>query len=236
MAWRMLVALHEITGHGSGKMNPRLDQDPRAYLKEYYSTLEEARADLVALWHIFDPKIKEIAGFATDEEWLGVARQMYDDYAVSALLQLRQVPGGTDYHEDHHRAIQLNVEYLRANFGAIEPLEKAGKVFFRVTDYDLMRRGVGELLAELMRIKAEGDYTNIRELVDRYAIRFDPAWRDQVIARAGACGMPRYTAMIMPHMVPVTDSAGVITDVRIKYDQDFLTQQREFARLQRIES
>src|SRR6185312_3589506 len=140
-------------GHGSGRLSPKLQgKDPASFLKEYYSTLEETRADLVALWSFWDPKLIQLGLIPNTE----VAKAAYDGEARSALTQLREVPTGTTIEEDHRRGTQLIVNYIRDKTGGIEPRTRDGKVYLVVTDYAKARQGVGMLLTELMRIKAEG--------------------------------------------------------------------------------
>src|SRR6185369_14615529 len=164
----MLTAMHEVIGHGSGNLSERLTASGAgAYLKEYSSTLEEARADLMGLWNVWDPKLKELNLVKDQEE---VAKAMYDNAARAPLTQLRRIPKGDTIEEDHQRDRQLIAHYIKDKTGAIEYVDKAGKTFVRVTDYQKMRQGVGQLLAELMRIKAEGDYDAIKSLVDTYGV------------------------------------------------------------------
>ena len=139
LASDLLVAMHEVLGHGSGKMNPQLTQEPAVYLKEYYSTLEEARADLVALWNFFDPKLIEIGAIPN----LEVAKAAYDTEARAALVQLHEFPTGDTIEEDHRRGTQLIVNFIRDKTGAIQPVERDGKVYLVVKDYDAdaQRRG-----------------------------------------------------------------------------------------------
>src|SRR5262249_50778206 len=144
--------------------------------------LEEARADLMALWNVWDPKLKELGLIQGDQEQ--VARAMYNSAARVALVQLRSIPRGTTIEEDHQRDRQLIARYIQDKVpGSIEQFERGGKTYIRVVDYQKMRHGVGMLLAELMRIKAEGDYDAIKALADKYAVHFDPALRDQVLTR-----------------------------------------------------
>ncbi|HTK28022.1 MAG TPA: hypothetical protein VL309_00615 [Vicinamibacterales bacterium] len=191
------TAMHEVIGHGSGKLSDRLHGGAQPYLKEYYSTLEEARADLMALWNVWDPKLKAL-GLVEDQD--NVAKTMYDAQAQAALRQLRTVPRGDTIEEDHARDRQLIVNYIMDKTGAIERVDRDGRTNYRVTDYQKMREGVGLLLAELMRIKAEGDYAAIKTLVDRYGVHFDPALRDQVVARYKALDLPTYWAGVNPEL------------------------------------
>ncbi len=210
----LMTALHEIIGHGSGKVSPKLTHEPAWYLKEYFSTLEEARADLMALWNVWDPKLRELRLISSED----VAKAMYYQAANAPLTQLRRNPKGDTLEEDHERDRQLIVEYIMDKTGGISKKERDGKIYYYVDDFQKMRKGVGMLLAELMRIKAEGDYPAIKALVDRYGVHFDPALRDQVIARYSKLNIPTYWAGINPEL----DMEGNL--VTISYPRDAVRQ------------
>lgn len=217
----LMTALHEVIGHGSGKMNPKLTREPAFYLKEYFSTLEEARADLMALWSVWDPKAREL-GLASNPD---VAKVMYYDAVLVAITQLRQIPKGDTIEEDHERDRQLIVNYIKDKTAAISEVKRGGKTYLEIRDFAKMREGVGQLLAELMRIKAEGDYNAIKALIDKYAVHFNPALRDEVLQRYGKLNIPTYWAGINPELTPSFDSAGKISKVAISYPRDFVKQQ-----------
>jgi dipeptidyl-peptidase-3 len=217
----LLTAMHEVIGHGSGKLGEKTKSGAEPFLKEYFSTLEEGRADLMALWNVWDPKLKEL-GLVKDQE--AVAKTMYDNAARVALLQLRRVPRGTTLEEDHARDRQLIVNYIKDTTGAIEQFDRNGKTYIRVVDYPKMREGVGMLLAELMRIKAEGDYDAIKALIDRYGVRFEPATRDQIVARFKALDLPTYWGGINPMLTAQLDAKGNAASVQISYPRDAVKQ------------
>jgi len=217
----LMTALHEVIGHGSGRLSPRLTLGAEPYLKEYFSTLEEARADLMALWNVWDPKLKDLRLISNPDE---VARTMYDSAARVGLTQLRRIPNGDTIEEDHQRDRQLIVRYILDKTGAIEQFDRSGKTYVRVTDYEKMREGVRMLLAELMRIKAEGDYDAIKALVDKYAVHFDPALRDQVAARYAKLNVPSEWAGIYAELTARFDANGQIEKVEINYPGDPVSQ------------
>jgi dipeptidyl-peptidase-3 len=212
-ARKLVIAMHEVLGHGSGKVSDKLTADPRVYLKDYYSTLEEARADLVALWDFTDPKLTEL-GIQDQQELMKTA---YDAEARAALVILYHYPQGDQVVEDHDRGTQMIVGYLMKNCGCIEAITQNGKIYLHVTDYDKMHQGIGTLLVEMMRIKAEGDYPAIQSLVDTYGVKIDPAWRDQVVTRAKAIQLPTRGVFLSPLIEPVYDAAHHVVDARIRY-------------------
>jgi dipeptidyl-peptidase-3 len=220
----LLTAMHEVIGHGSGKLSDKVQGSPAKYLKEYYSTLEEARADLMGLWNISDPKLKAL-GLVKDQE--EVAKTMFDSAARAPLTQLRRIPKGDTIEEDHQRDRQLIAHYIRERTGAIEYFDRGGKTYVRVKDYAKMREGVGALLAELMRIKAEGDYESIKSLVDKYGVRFDPGLRDQVVARYKRLNLPAYWAGVNTRL-SMTAGPGGTPAVTISYPRDAIRQYLEY--------
>jgi dipeptidyl-peptidase-3 len=223
----LFTAMHEVIGHGSGMLDPKLTHDPAFYIKEYYSTLEETRADLMALWNFWDPKLIEMGAMPSDE----VAKTAYDGEARAALTQLHEVPTGDTIEEDHRRGTQLIVNYIRDKTGAIQPVERNGKVYLTVTDYPKMRQGVGMLLAELMRIKAEGDYDAAKDLITKYGMHFNLAWRDQVVARYKAIDVPNYWVGINPDLDLHKGSDGKSEGVSISYPRDMVKQQLRYTKI-----
>lgn len=220
-AENLRTALHEVVGHGSGKKL----RDPATHLREYYSTVEEARADLVALWHVYDPKLAEL-GIADVRE---VGRELYRQIARSGLVLLKNYPTGDKVVADHDRAVTLIANYL-IEAGGFEQVRRNDKLYNTVKDYDLAHAAVGKLLAEVMRITAEGDYAAAKALIERYGLRFDPAVRDEVAARFKTLDLPILVTGIYSDLTPVTDKDGKVTDVVQSYPRDFLAQQIAWAR------
>ena len=225
LAENLMTAMHEVIGHGSGRVTAKVGHDPEAFIKEYYSTLEESRADLMALWNFWDPKLLEMGVMPNTD----VAKTEYDAEARAALSQLHEVPTGDTIEEDHRRGTQLIVNFIRDKTGAIQPVEHDGKVYLQVTDYAKMREGVGMLLAELMRIKAEGDYDAAKALITKYGIHFNTAWRDQAVERYKKLDIPEKWVGINPDLVLRRGPGGKM-DVTITYPRDFAQQQLEYSR------
>ena len=223
----LLTGMHEIIGHGSGKLSPRLTHEPTFYLKEYFSTLEEARADLMALWNIWDPKLRELGLISSPD----VAKAMYYASVEVAVTQLRRIPKGDTIEEDHERGRQLIVNYIRDKTGSIAEEKRNGKTYLVIRDFQKMRQGVGLLLAELMRIKAEGDYDAIKALIDKYGVHFDPALRDEVMTRYKQLNLPTYWTGINPELIPTFDSNKKLSKVEISYPRDYVKQQLGYSKM-----
>jgi dipeptidyl-peptidase-3 len=223
----LMTALHEIIGHGSGKLSGKLAGGSESYLKEYFSTLEEARADLMALWNVNDPKLKELGLISS----LDVMKAMYYGAVRTVLTQLMRIPQGDTIEEDHQRNRQLIVNYIMDKTGAIQKVEHNGKTYLQLQDFARMKEGVGMLLSELMRIKAEGDYAAIKALVDKYGVRFDPKVRDQVVARYAKLNVPSYWCGINAELSARFDTVGKVTGVGISYPRDYVKQQLGYAAL-----
>jgi len=221
------TAMHEVLGHGSGKVSDSLKGDPADHLPGYYSTLEEGRADLVALWNVFDPKLRQIKMVDSEE----VGKAMYDAYVRNVFLQLRRIPTGDQLEEDHMKNRQMVVNYIMRNSDAIEVEKKRNKTYFKITDYQKMREAVGRLLAEVMRIKAEGDLSAGKALVDKYGLKIDAAWRDEVLKRVKKLKISAYTAFVMPSLRATKDESGRIFDVKVAYPLSLTDQMLEYSEI-----
>jgi dipeptidyl-peptidase-3 len=226
-AHELATDLHEVIGHASGKMHATLGCSPQAVLKEQYSALEEARADLVALYFLPDPKMVEMRLIGA-EDHDAVVRAEYENYARTPLVQLRRVREGTTIEEDHMRNRQMIVHWLMANTKAIEKRVRDGKTYYVMLDPTAFREGVGRLLAEVQRIKANGDYPAAKALFETYGIHFDATLRDEIVARVEKLNLPSYTGFVQPKLEPVHDADGTIRDVTITYPQDLTKQMLEY--------
>ncbi|RKH76312.1 peptidase [Corallococcus sp. AB045] len=228
-ARKWLVAFHEVLGHASGQVDPKLKgQSPSVFLKEYDNTLEEARADLIALWHAFDPALAELS---PDHE--AIARQMYRDFLVEGLTNLRRVETGNAFEEDHQRGHHMTVTFLEEK-GAVKQVTENGRTYLTVPDYAKMREAVGELLSKLMVIKATGDYEGIRALVQEKGIHFDPKLRDEVARRVKAVDVPTVLLLNSPRVIPVLDAKGALVDLKEDTTQAFVDQHLERSLLGRL--
>jgi dipeptidyl-peptidase-3 len=220
--------MHEVIGHASGKVSAHLKGSPQSALKEQYSALEEARADLVALYFLPDPELAAL-GLLKQADQEEIVRAEYEGYTRRAIDQLRRVRQGTHIEEDHMRNRQMIVRWLMANTKAIDARARDGKTYYVMTDAAAFRAGVGRLLAEVQRIKGEGDYAAARDLFETYGVHFDPALRDEVVARVDKLNLPSYTGFVMPKLDAVVDATGAITDVAISYPLNLTTQMLEYS-------
>jgi dipeptidyl-peptidase-3 len=229
-AGELTTNMHEVIGHGSGTVDDRLNGSPQSALKEHFSAIEESRADLVALYFLPDPRLVELGLVAAaDHDEVVVAE--FEAYARNALVQLRRIRQGTTIEEDHMRNRQMIVGWLMANTTAIQLRRRGGKTFYVMTDPAAFREGVGRLLAEVQRIKGEGDYAAARALFERYGIHFEAALRDEVVERVGRLQLPSYTGFVMPRLEAVISADGSIADVDISYPLDLTAQMLEYSRM-----
>jgi dipeptidyl-peptidase-3 len=227
-AGELTTNMHEVIGHGSGRIEDHLKGNLQGLLKEQYSALEEARADLVALYFLPDPHLVEL-GLIQAADHNEIVQTEYETYTRRALEQLRRIRQGTQIEEDHMRNRQMIVRWLMANTGAVEARVRDGKTFYVMTDVQGFRAGVGRLLAEVQRIKAQGDYEAARQLFETYGIHFDPQLRDEVVARVEKLNLPSYTGFVMPKLEPVRGADGAIEDVTISYPRSLTQQMLEYA-------
>ena len=226
-AAELTTDMHEVIGHASGQQMPGKER-PQDHVKEYFSALEEGRADLVGLYFIADPKLAEL-GIVNAADQDSFVRAEYEAYTRNALAQLRRVREGTQIEEDHMRNRQMIIHWLIANTKAIERRERDGKTYYTMVDPKAFREGAGRLLAEVQRIKSEGDFAAAKKLFDDHGIHFDARLRDQVLKRVDPLNLPSYQGYVMPKLTAVTGSDGKITDVTISYPMDLTAQMLEFA-------
>ncbi len=229
LADKLHTALHEVIGHASGKLNEGIGT-PKETLKNYASTLEEARADLVGLYYLPDAKLVEI-GISPDAKAIGKAS--YDGYIRNGLmLQLIRLNLGDDIEEAHMRNRQLVAAWAMEKGeedNVIEKVEKDGKTYFKINDYDKLRELFGELLKEIQRIKSEGDFEAGRDLVETYGVKVDQDLHKEVLERNSQFKSAPYSGFINPDLVPVTDDSGEITDIRIEQPESFTAQMLRYA-------
>jgi dipeptidyl-peptidase-3 len=227
LASALHTEMHEVIGHASGQLDPGVGP-LHDTLKNFGSTLEEARADLVALYYAIDPKLVELGVMPS----VDVGKTEYDRYIRNGLQQqLYRIAPGDEIEEDHMRNRQLVAAWAYEKGmpdNVIERRERDGKTYFVVRDYDRLRVLFGELLRELQRIKSEGDYDAIRDLVERYAVKVDPTLHAEVLARYAKLNIPAYSGFIQARLVPVTSGERIV-DVRIEYPEDFSAQMLEYS-------
>ncbi len=226
---KLHTALHEVVGHASGQINPGVGQ-PKETLKNYRSTLEEGRADLVALYYLMDPKIQEL-GLVDDYMKLGMAA--YDGYIRNGLVtQLIRIELGDDIEEDH----MVNRQWVSAwafEKGAadnvIEKVERDGKTYYNINDYEKLRELFGQLLRETQRIKSEGDFQAVQDLVEGYGVKVDQELHAEVLERNKQFTSAPYSGFVNPVLEPVLNDAGEITDIVLKQPESFEAQMLEYA-------
>lgn len=228
LAGHLHTDMHEVIGHASGQILPGVGT-PKETLKNYASTLEEARADLVALYYITDKKLVDIGVMPSLE--VGMAE--YDAYIRNGLmLQLTRLEEGEDLEEAHMRNRQIVAKWVYEKGmeqQVITKETKDGKTYFKVREYQKLRDLFGQLLNEIQRIISEGDYKAGSELVENYGVKVDPALHKEVKERYARLKTPPYMGFIQPKLVPVKEGEK-ITDVKVEYPRDFLKQMLEFGK------
>ena len=221
----MHTDLHECLGHGSGQLLPGTDPDA---LKAYGNTIEETRADLFGLYYMADAKLVEL-GLLPD---MDAYKAQYYAYLVNGLMtQLTRIQLGNDIEEAHmrNRALIAGWVYEHAD-GAIELVKKEGKTFLKVNDYKRLRSLFAELLAEIQRIKSEGDFEAALLLVERYAVKVDSALHSEILERYKKLDLAPYKGFLNPRMSPVYDANGQIVDVKVDYDETYVEQMMRYSK------
>lgn len=229
LAGKLHTAMHEVIGHASGQLEEGVGE-PKATLKEYSSTIEEGRADLVALYYLLDPKMVDLGLM----ESLEVGKAEYDSYIRNGMmLQLRRLEKGADIEEAHmrNRAWIAHWCFERAQAdGTIVMEQRDGKTYLDVRNYDRLHDLFGELLGEVQRIKSQGDYEAAKALVEGYGVKVDPAIHEEVLARSERLGIAPYGGFINPQMTATTDAEGNITSVELTYPDDFTEQMLHYGK------
>lgn len=219
--------LHECLGHGSGQLLPGTDPDA---LKAYASTLEEARADLFGLYYLADPKMQEL-GLVPDGE---AFKAEYYKYMMNGLLtQLVRIEEGKDVEEAHMRNRQLIARWVfeqGATDKVVELKKRDGKTFVVINDYQQLRALFGKLLAEVQRIKSEGDYEAGRSLVENYGVKIDPVLHHEIRERYVRLHLSPYKGFVNPVMREVKDDSGHVTDITLDYTEGYAEQMLRYSR------
>lgn len=230
LAGKMHTALHEVLGHASGKLEPGVGT-PGETLQNYASPLEEARADLYALYYIMDPKLVELGLVPS----LEVGKAEYDSYLKNGqMLQLRRIEPGKNIQQAHMRNRAMVSSWVMEKgqaAGAVEWVKRDGKSFIDIKDYEKIRELFGQLLKEVQRIKSQGDYEAGKNLIENYGVQVDQSIHEEVLARSEKLNIPPYGGFINPRLVPVMDESGEISDVKVEYPADFQAQMLEYGKL-----
>lgn len=224
LADKLHTALHEVIGHASGQLNAGVGT-PKETLKSYASTMEEGRADLVALYYLYDQKIQDL-GLVDD--WKNLGKAAYNDYIRNGLMtQLVRIEPGQDIEEAHMRNRQWISAWVyekgKSN-NVIEKIEQNGKTYFKINDYEKLHELFGQLLRETQRIKSEGDYAAAKMLVETYGVKVNQKLHSEVLARSKKFNSAPYRGFVNPVLMPVTNEKGEITDIVVTYPKTFAEQ------------
>jgi dipeptidyl-peptidase-3 len=223
LASKLHTAMHEVIGHASGKINKGIGT-PKETLKNYSSTLEEARADLVALYFLLDQKLVDLGLMESIE----VGKAEYDSYIRNGMMaQLRRLEPGADLEEAHMRNRQIVASWAfekGQKDNVIERVERDGKTYFEIHDYDKLREIFGDLLREIQRIKSEGDYEAGKALVENYGVKVDKNLHAEVIERSEKLNIPPYSGFVNPVLTAVKGKDGEIIGIKISQPKTFAEQ------------
>ena len=230
LADKMHTALHEVIGHASGQINPGVGT-PKETLKNYSSTMEEGRADLLGLYYLYTPKLQELG---LVEDWKEVGMAAYDGYIRNGLMtQLIRLDLGADVEQAHMRNRQWVSAWSFARGkeeNVIEQVKRDGKTYYNINDYEKLRLIFGELLRETQRIKSEGDYKAAQDLVEGYGVKVDQEIHAEILERNKQFKGAAYSGFVNPELVPLTDSEGNITDIQVRYVNSFDYQMMKYAK------
>ncbi|WP_299437892.1 dihydrofolate reductase [uncultured Aquimarina sp.] len=231
LADKLHTALHEVVGHASGKLNPGVGETKET-LKNYASTMEEGRADLVGLYYLMDPKLQELG---LVEDWEKVGKAAYDGYIRNGLMsQLIRLSLGDDVEEAHMRNRQWVSAWAfeqGAKDNVIEKVTREGKTYYNVNDYAKLREIFGRLLKETQRIKSEGDFKAAEALVEGYGVKVDQAIHKEVLKRNEQFTSAPYSGFVNPVLVPEVNDTGEITKINVTQPTDFVTQMLEYSKV-----
>ncbi|QCE42044.1 dipeptidyl-peptidase 3 family protein [Psychroserpens sp. NJDZ02] len=230
VADKLHTALHEVIGHASGQLNPGVGETKET-LKNYASTLEEGRADLVGLYYLYNPKLQDL-GLVDD--WKKVGMAAYDGYIRNGLMtQLIRLNLGDDVEEAHMRNRQWVSAWVFEKGQAdnvIEKITRDGKTYFNINDYEKLHGLFGQLLRETQRIKSEGDYKAVEDLVEGYGVKVDKAIHNEVLERNKQFTSPAYSGFVNPVLVPETNAAGEITAIKVTQPESFEGQMLDYSK------
>jgi len=219
-AWDVFVALHEVVGHASGRVSPELEGEPEDHLLEHYNTMEECRADLVALWHLPGGIVRRLGLVASDE----AVEEGYWSLCRNAMVTVARMES-PDAEEDHDRAELLIMHYLLEDPECAGLVSREGKKYWVLRDVARARERIGRLLARMMEIKARGNYPALRALIERYAVHVDPDLHAHWRGRFQALGIPERVAFISPIFHPRLDADGRIEEVEVRWPTSYLADQ-----------
>lgn len=229
LAGKLHTALHEVVGHASGKIEEGVGT-PKETIKNYASTIEEGRADLIALYFMMDPKLVELGLM----ESLEVGMAEYDNYIRNGLMtQLRRLELGADIEEAHMRNrawVSHWVFEKGAEEKVIEEIKRDGKTYYDIQDYERLRELFGELLHEVQRITSQGDYEAAKNLVENYGVKVNQELHNEVLERTAALGSAPYGGFINPRLTAVTAEDGSVQDVKVEYPDDFAGQMMDYSK------
>ena len=226
---KLHTALHEVVGHASGQLNPGVGQ-PKETLKNYSSTMEEGRADLLGLYYLYHPKLQELG---LVEDWKSLGMAAYDGYIRNGLMtQLIRLELGADVEQAHMRNRQWVSAWSYARGkeeNVIEQVKRDGKTYYNINDYEKLREIFGELLRETQRIKSEGDYKAAQDLVEGYGVKVDQEIHAEILKRNEQFTGAPYGGFVNPELTPITDSSGNINDIEVRYVNSFEYQMMKYA-------
>ena len=229
IADKLHTALHEVIGHASGQLNPGVGETKET-LKNYASTLEEGRADLVGLYYLYDSKIQELG---LVEDWKKIGMAAYDGYIRNGLMtQLIRLNLGDDVEEAHMRNRQWVSAWVfekGAKDNVIEKITRDGKTYFNINDYDKLHEIFGQLLRETQRIKSEGDFVAVEALVEDYGVKVDQAIHAEILERNKQFTSAPYSGFVNPVLVPETNNTGEITTIKVTQPETYSGQMLDYS-------